>query len=362
MHPSQKEDARHIAGLAMRVALFTCGALLIVLPFSSTLISSLAHNPELGKWLWTLPFVLLSIALFNVVNYWFSRKKEYKVAATSKLLYSSAGEPLKLAGGYFGMGVSGLIVGTVIGNIAAAFYSWRQYKLSEPLGFNLLSKDRIKELANEHSNYPRFALSGAVLNNLAQWAHVVVFIFFYGEKALIPIGLIALSRRIFFNPLGILSTSYGQVFYQRISEIQDPYELKKFYLKNLGRFLAFASALVIIVQLLPSNTLGFIFGEEWTEALVYLKILSYWYALNFVIGTLSFILYRLQLQLYTLLVDIFHFLIVIAAFWFAYSTGMDEIAAVKAMVWAKVIYLVINGLAVIYFLDRNCRTIKNKNH
>lgn len=360
MHPGNREDARHIAALALRVALISCCAILVLLAFFAGGVSNYTHNENLHYWLWTLPIALMAIALFNVVNFWFSREKNYTVASYSKMIYSASGEPAKLLTGWMHMGAGGLILGTVVGHIAAAWYSWKKFVASEPLSiFKGLSRKRMKELAREHGDYPRYAIWGGVLNNLAQWAHVAVFTFFYGEKALIPIGLIALSRRIFFNPLGILSTSYGQVFYQKISEIESPVELRDFYLKNLSRFLAFAAVMVIIVQLLPDNTLGFIFGESWYDALAYLKILSYWYALNFVIGTLSFIFYRLNLQWYTLVVDIFHFLIVIAAFWFAWANDMDELGAVKAMVWAKVIYLLLNGTAVIYFLNRNCKLKKS---
>lgn len=359
MHPQHRDDARHLAGLAMRIALYVCGVMLIVLLFTSGMIAEYVHHESLKYLLWTLPFVLVAIAVFNIVNFWFSREKNYKIAARSKLLYSAAGEPVKVAAGWLQTGAGGLIVGTAIGHFVAAWYSWKKFKLHEPKTFFHLSKEKLKSLGREHGDYPRYAIWGGVLNNLAQWAHVAVFTFFYGEKALIPIGLIALSRRIFFNPLGILSSSYGQVFYQRISEIESPFELRDFYLKNLSRFLIFASVMVFIVQILPENSIGFIFGNAWTDALIYLKILSYWYALNFVIGTLSFIFYRLQLQWYTLLVDIFHFLIVIAAFWWAWAHGMDELQAVKAMVWAKVFYLFLNGCAVIYFLNRNCRRNKN---
>jgi lipopolysaccharide exporter len=358
MHPDNKEDARHVAALATRVAILSCGVLLLLLLFFAYPLADLFSNPSLAPWLWTLPAAVFLLALFNIINYWFSRKKQYQVAATSKLLYSATGEPIKVLAGYFQSGYSGLIAGTIAGNFFAAIYSWIQFRKSEPLGFDQLSKSKLTLLANEHKNYPVFAVPAAILNNLAQWAHVAVFVFFYGEKALIPIGLIALSRRIFFNPLGILSTSYGQVFYQRISEIKDASELKNYYTKNFIRFTALAGILVFIVQLLPENTLGFIFGEAWFDALKYLRILSYWYALNFVIGTLSFIIYRLGLQWYTLAIDAFHFVIVILAFWFAHSSGMDEFEAIQTMVWAKVIYLVLNAVAVFYFLKRNCDLTK----
>lgn len=360
MHPKAKEDARHIVGLSIKIALRVCTVMLLLAV--AILFYSYCNNStnELVNWIWTLPVALFAIAVFNTVNFWFSREKHYGVAATSRLLYSASGEPVKVLFGWIKPTVGGLIGGTVIGHCAAAIYSWRQFIKSEPKGLRFLSKEKIKALAIEHKDYPLYSVAGGVLNNLAQWAHVAVFIFFYGEKALIPIGFIALSRRIFFNPLGILSYSYSQVFYQRISGIEDAIELRSFFLKNLARMLLFASAMVTIVQMLPANSLGIIFGEKWTDALAYLKILSYWYALNFAISSLSFIFNRLKLQWYTLVADVAHFIVVIFAFWWAWETGTDEIGAVKAMVVAKVIYLILNGAAVIYFLNRNI--IKSKSY
>ncbi len=358
MHPKEREDARHIVGLSIRIAAKVCAGMLVIALVIFIHSSINDSNNSLLMWLWTLPIALFAIAIFNTVNFWFSREKNYRVAATSRLLYSASGEPVKVLFGWIKPTVGGLIGGTVIGHVVAAIYSWIKFKKSEPKELKHLSKQKMRSLAIEHKDYPIYSLPGGILNNLAQWAHVAVFIFFYGEKALIPIGFIALSRRIFFNPLGILSSSYGQVFYQRISAMEDAVELRNFFLKNLMRMLLFASVMVIIVQLLPANSLGIIFGEKWTDALIYLKILSYWYALNFAISTLSFIFNRLKLQWYTLVADITHFIVVIIAFWYAWNNGMNELDAVRAMVIAKVIYLLLNGVAVIYFLNRNVANSK----
>jgi O-antigen/teichoic acid export membrane protein len=355
MHPKSKEDARHVVGLSLKVALYVCVALLVIAVAIPFIFTDDGNDYELWKWLWTLPIALFCIAIFNTVNFWFSREKSYKVAATSRLLYSAAGEPIKVVFGWMKSGVSGLIGGTVLGHIVAAWHSWKNYIKSEPRGIKHLSRERMRALAVEHKDYPVYSVAGGVLNNLAQWAHVAVFVFFYGEKAIIPIGFIALSRRIFFNPLGILSSSYSQVFYQRISIIEDARELRKFFLQNFLRILGFSAVMVVIVQMLPDNSLGIIFGASWTDALIYLKVLSYWYGLNFAISTLSFIFNRLKLQWYTLVADITHFIAVITAFWIAWNTGLDELGAVKAMVTAKVIYLLLNIAAVIYFLNRNVR-------
>ncbi len=355
MQPKKEEDARHVAALSIRIAFYASISLAIVLLFTSQLIADYNHNEDLHLLLFTLPLAVFCAGVFQTINYWFSRKKDYRVASASRMLYAAGGEPFKAMAGWLKPSAWGLVAGAVLGHFISAYYSWRKFVKDEPRAIFHLSKQRLKELAHEYRAYPLFTTWGAIMNSLAQWAHVAVFTFFYGERALIPIAFIALSRRIFFNPLGMLAGSYGQVFYQRISEMHDARELKKFFLKNLYRFLMFAAFTVMVVHLLPDNTLGFVFGEEWKDALVYLRILSYWFALNFAISSLSFIFNRLHLQWYTLIIDTVHFLAVIVAFAYAYHSDMDELGAVKAMVWAKVIYLTFNILAVIYFLQRNVR-------
>ncbi len=361
MQPKDQEDARHLLALSIRIAFFASIGVGIVLLFTSGMIADAYHSPSLRYLLWTLPVALFLAGTFNAINYWFSRKKNYRVAATSKLLYSAAGEPFKLAAGWIKPTPAGLILSTVIGHLTATWQSWFQLRRDEPRTIRHIDRKRMMDLARTYIRYPRFAIWGSILNTMAQWAHVAVFGFYYHEAALIPIAYIALSRRIFFNPLGIIANSYGQVFYQRIQQIDDGYALKKFYITNLLRFCAFGACMVAVVYLLPNNSLGFVFGEKWTDALEYLKILCFWYALNFAITSLSFIFNRLQLQHYTLVADAVHFVAVIAAFAIAYHTGMDAKGAVTAMVVTKVVYLSLNLVAIIYFLDRYAQQQKTRN-
>jgi len=355
MQPESREDARHVVGLCIRIVFYVSAFFLILFLITGDAIAEYYHNRDLASCLWTIPIALFAAGVFNVINYWFSRLGNYKIAATSKFLYSAAGEPIKVTMGAVSSNSGGLITGTIIAHWVSACYAWTRFKQSEPKTIFHLSKQRMKELASTYKDYPVYTIWGSLLNNMAQWAHVVVFGYFYGEKALIPIAFIALSRRIFFNPLGTLATSYGQVFYQRITAIKDPVELRSFFIKNLLRFLVFASFMVLIIQLLPDATLGFIFGEQWTEALVYLRILSYWYALNFVLSSLSFIFNRLQLQWYTMVSDMVHFIVVVGGFAWSFHSGQSEFEAIQTMVIVKVIYLIFNGAAVIYFLSRYTR-------
>jgi hypothetical protein len=159
-------------------------------------------------------------------------------------------------------------------------------------------------------------------------------------------------------PLNVVSNSYSQVFFQRISEIEDPKELRALYYKVLFRFLIAAAGMIFIVQMLPSNTMGFIFGEAWGNSFMYLKYLIYWFALNFVTSSLAFITYRINMQRVGLFLDALHFVLAIVAVYLAHHWGMNELEATKFLVISKVIYFSFNILVVLFYLERYTR----KNH
>ena len=355
MHPKDHNDARHIAGLALKVAFYSCVVLSFFFLFLAKEVSYWLMNEPIRIYLWTIPIVLFFTAVFNVFNYWFSRLKQYKVAANSKVLSAVSSEPIKIATGYGAWGPSGLVFSTVIGSIAAGVYAFWKFLKSEPEGLKNLSNERMKALAVLHKDYPMFSIWGSVLNRLAQWAHVGIFTLYYG---LVAVGFMALCRRIFMAPLNVVSNSYSQVFFQRISEIEDPKELRALYYKVLFRFLLAAAGMVFLVQMLPANTMGFIFGAAWGSSFLYLKYLIYWFALNFVTSSLAFITYRINMQRVGLFLDALHFVLAIAAVYLAHHWGMNELEATKFLVISKVIYFSFNILVVLFFLERYTR----KNH
>ncbi len=355
MHPKEQNDARHIAGLALKVAFCSCVVLAILILFLAKDISYWLMNESIAIYLWTIPIVLFFTAVFNVFNYWFSRLKQYKIAANSKVLSAVSSEPIKIATGFGGWGPSGLIFSTVIGAIAAGTYAFWKFLKSEPEGLKNLSAERMKALAVLHKDYPMFSIWGSILNRLAQWAHVGIFTLYYG---LVAVGFMALCRRIFMAPLNVVSNSYSQVFFQRISEIEDPKELRALYYKVLIRFLIAAAGMIFIVQMLPANTMGFIFGEAWGNSFMYLKYLIFWFALNFVTSSLAFITYRIKMQRVGLFLDALHFVLAILAVYLAHSWGMNELEATKILVISKFIYFSFNILVVLFYMERYVR----KNH
>lgn len=349
MHPRQKEDARHLLFLSIVLALIGSTAVTFLGLLFSEHIGNYYNNPNFGQIFWVLGPCLFAFAVFNSTSYWFSRQKKYIYSSTSKIVNSTASEPIKVLLSKFSIGSSGLIIGTTLGQIIGAVYSFFQFKKNEPKGFKDIDFYTLKQNAKRYKDYPMISIWGSILNRLAQWAHIGIFAQFYG---LVAIGWMALSRRIVQAPLNIISGSYSQVFFQKISEIEDPIELKNKYYSALKQLAALSLGIVGIVYIIPDATIGWIFGEAWLPAINYLRILTIWYAFNFVTSSLSFVSLRIEMQRVAFLLDLLHFVIIYGCIFWAYQLHCDEFEATQILVLSKAAYFTINVLVVSLRLNR----------
>ena len=339
MHPKEKEDARHIVFLAVLLAMI--GSILVLL-FGLIFqdgIGEYYNNQDFGHYFWMLGPALFAFAIFNIVSYWFSRQKQYAITSKSKIINSTISEPLKFGFAQLKIGSIGLVIGTTIGQILSGVYSFICFRKNEPLGLTKISKDRLKKNALRYKDYPTISIWGSILNRLAQWAHIGIFTQFYGLAA---IAWMALSRRVIQAPLNVLSGSYSQVFFQKISEIDDPVILKTQYYKALKQLSIFAFLIIAVVFLIPNTTVGWVFGEAWMPAIQYMRVLTVWYAINFVTSSLSFVSLRIEIQKISFFLDLIHFVFVYGTIFIAYKLDFDAYHATVLLVAAKVIYFTIN--------------------
>lgn len=352
MAPKSQDDARHIIRLSIRLAAIGSLVIGLLCILWGDQFARWLNSPELGEWLWMLPFSVFGFALFNVFNYWFSRQKDYRVAGVSRALYSLVAEPVKVALGFVGTGVPGLLLGITAGHLVTGWYIVRRYLKSVPVGFGALSRTRERELAREYIDFPKYTIWGSIFNRTAQWAHVGLFSAFYGLEV---VAFMALSRRIFLTPLNMLSNSFSQVFYQRIFEMENAEELRSFYWKLFRYFILTAIGLIGIVWLIPASLVEWVFGSGWGVTIDYLRILSFWFGLNFVSSSLSFISYRLNLQRFTFFMDLLHLVLMLASVQGAWWLGMSDYQAVIALSATKVFYFSVYFLMVWVYLNRYVR-------
>lgn len=351
MLPDSRDKALRILRSTVRIAFIVSAVAGILFFLFRDVVAGFLNNPDIRNMLWLLGPALFFFMLTQALNYWHSRNKNFGVTASSKTLFSIVSEPSKIGLGKIGLVPDGLIYGVLMGHLASA--GLMVAKLKDGVLKNLYAtvdytdKDHLRE----YKNYPLYVLPGSLLNRLAQWVHIALFGFLFGDAGLIAVGFLGLSRRIVMQPLNILSTSFAQVYYQRLTEKSGD-ALKSFYFKMLAIFTGISVLIIAVVWVLPDQSMSFLFGEEWSGIMAYLRILVFWFTANFTVGSLAFILHRLQKQKMMFALDLTHFLLVAFAMLFAFIMEYEILEVLTVFVAAKVLYLLLNIIVTIKALNQ----------
>ena len=89
----------------------------IIITFSIQ-ISTILQNPALTPWLMLVGINILVLGLTQLITFWFNRNKQYSLMANQRMLQSATSNAAQITLGLgFHFGVSGLIIGNLLGQI-----------------------------------------------------------------------------------------------------------------------------------------------------------------------------------------------------------------------------------------------------
>jgi O-antigen/teichoic acid export membrane protein len=272
MHPKRDEDARQL----LYFVLFFCFMVSLLLSLVGFFVAPAAARVfQNTDALVFVPLVGVGTFLLGIhlsFNYWFSRKKQYGLLGSNKVVETAVAEGSKIGYWYAGLTNLGLIYGFLTGRLAMALaYVHRFLQSVKNTAFEF-DRSRLKALLIEHVNYPRYVMFGSFFGRSTAWLHIFLFSVYFEPV----VGFIALARRLAFAPLNIISLSFSQVFYQKISEVEDPKKLRSIYDTALRPLVVFGAFVVVVVQFLPETTFAVIFGDEWGRAQPFVEILIFW--------------------------------------------------------------------------------------
>ena len=111
------------------------------------------------------------------------------------------------------------------------------------------------------------------------------------------LGFISLILRLISIPSAFLSKNLGDVFYQEISLLkkEDSYEKIKNFTKKLTLY-SFVTYFVIYI--IFENYFVFMFGEQWADAVVYVKYLLVVAVFSFIFSPLTMLFNYFEIQNY----------------------------------------------------------------
>lgn len=334
--------------IAFCFVFITALLILILGLLPDALFNQLIGLPHSYDYIFLLAISVLGYAGTQVLNYWLNYSKKFHSIGIGKIVQSATGEGSKLLSGLLNFNQLGLIAGRAIGQLASLF--WLFYKIYPELRGKLNSElqfKKLKEVGLEFKEYFLYSTPSAVIGTFSNNLHILIPVQFYPNHI---IGIIGAAYAYLAVPAGIIAGSFSQVFYKKISEIEDRRTLLKFYKKFGFRLFLSGLPFVILIQFIPDFWITTVLGNSWAGFMTYAKMMICFILVWFVSSSMSFIYIRLNAQKPMLVLNILRASLNITALVLGHFLYHDPIITIGFYVVSQVFSYAIAILAAIYFI------------
>ncbi len=340
-----EQSAFDLLVLSLIIVLIISGLLFLVIFLFSGWIVSLLDNKEIEKWLPFIPLSIFFVGIFQVLNHWYNRNKQYKMVAKGKIIKSVFSSGAYLGFGYSGFIGSGLVFGLIIGQVVSGFYIIM-------LSFKALKKQvknfswsHMLQLMKKFKDIPLFNTLLNVINTLSSHLPVFMLTGFFGVRYA---GFYGLANRVIKTPMGILQSSVGEVLFQETSDMYKKREEIKFFIKKMYvRLFKIAIAPFIILLIGAPFLFRIVFGSEWVIAGHFSQLIIPWLFLAFLNSPVSKIVTILNKQKEMLYYNIVVIVLRVVAMYIGYIIFNNVMYAIALFSFAG---LIGNCFLIFYFM------------
>lgn len=254
-----------------------------------------------------IPVSVFAFGIYNSINFRLNRQALFFRITGGKVTNTFFAETSKLASGFFHVN-GGLVMGRATGHVAAMLYAISTYFFMFKKELKLLSWKHIKNMLITHKRHPFFVMPSALTGTLITVIYLQYFLYYFGAE---KVGLLGVSVSYIGVALGIISSSFGEVFFRNISATESIAEVRSKYIRFAKLLCIPAIAMCVSLYAIPSSFVIYMLGDKWAEMLPITRIMALWMSISFVSSSLSFIYLRLHLQRMMFIVDVIHLIAVI---------------------------------------------------
>jgi O-antigen/teichoic acid export membrane protein len=231
-----------------------------------------------------VPIYILFQGLWLSVTNLSIRQKKFKRNAVAKIVQTSGNAVTTIALGLANVSL-GLVLGKLLGLIVSVvFLIKKTYSTSYRI-----TKETFKTTSLKYIDFPKYSIIPAFLNAASTQAPVFFIGKYYTEQDL---GYYGLTFMAIAGPLSIISVSFRDVFYQKMSEVfnQKKYQqLFKTYRNNAMFLFLLGMPVIIILFFFGEPLFEFIFGENWKTSGTFASLLVFSFAIKLVVSPLSIV-------------------------------------------------------------------------
>jgi len=293
MLPRKDSDAINIFALGFIITSAISLFLLILVIVFNDYFTKLLNNDEISMWLYFVPIAVFFTGVWNILNYFNNRKKQYKDIAKATIIKSIVTAIVQLSVGFIKQGATGLVSGQILSQLFANTKLLSNI-IRDKVLLSKISKVKVIALAKRYKDFPKYSMWAILANTLSQNLTNILISSFYSVSTL---GFYSLVQRVLGMPTSLIGSSIGQVFFQHATkEKQQTGKAINTFNSTVKKLIIIGLPSFGILFFIVEDLFAFVFGEEWRIAGVYAQIVIPLFFIRFVVATVSNINNIFELQ------------------------------------------------------------------
>lgn len=316
--PKNKKNVLNLFALSVLINFAFCALLMIgIIVFQAPLLNlfGMQDSPEV---LYLIPLGTFVIGTFEPLHYLAVRNRHFKVLAGNMIFQFTLIAILKIAFAFLAIGGLGLIAGHLVGYLAGIVLF--TFLLSRKKVFNGLrasvSQKNIFKLAHLYKKFPMYSLPADTLHAFSREMPNLLINNFFGSAI---VGHFSLTQRVLASPITLISSAITDVFREKAStDFRETKSCRDVFMKTFQKLFIFSIIPFTLLFLFAPSVVPFIFGQEWSLAGEYIRIMTLLFFLRFSISPVSSVLYITGKQIYKLGWEIASFVTIVASFYGGY--------------------------------------------
>jgi O-antigen/teichoic acid export membrane protein len=282
MLPKEDKKAVNVLGLSVLISIGVSVLSFLIVWIFNARICKILNNEDVATYLYLVPLSVISVAWYQIFNYWNSRKKRFKNVMFSKTTQSVTNVLINLG---FAIKSLGLVMGQFLGYLFGSFVLLFSFLRKDKDKLNQISRNDMKEVAVQYQDFPKINSIHAFGDVLKQSGEVFLLSYFYFKD---KVGLHSRTLRLLFAPSSMIGSAVGQVFYQKASETyQNGGDLRGLLIKVLKTMALIAFPVFLTVALFGDDLFAWFLGEPYRMAGAYGRYLAPWLFFNFITKPVS---------------------------------------------------------------------------
>lgn len=265
--PLPKEDVKAANLLTLCFVLTVAMGLFIaiIVTFYSGLIISFMDIQQLSPFLWLIIIGFMGLNVYQILNYWAIRKRDYARITYTKLNQTIAGSLSKIVLGILSFGTYGLLVGDIISKISGIGTFITILVKQDLKSFKEVNIKGIVVVAKEYYKFPLYSFSASILNTIALQLPFIIIPLFYGLQ---EAGYYSLAFSVLGIPASLIGGSISQAFFGEIALLirENPQKLESTYKNTTFKLLLISIPIILTISIISPYVFPIIFGEKWIKA------------------------------------------------------------------------------------------------